>query len=77
MNLTKREELLIYPKKFTRFEKARIIGARAIQIELGAPVLVNVPEDVSDPTDIAAIEFEHDAIPMTIVRRLPSGERIS
>lgn len=68
--------LIIYPKEYTRFEKARVIGARAIQIELGAPVLIDVPEDLSDPIDIAALEFEHDAIPMTIVRRLPTGERI-
>jgi len=68
--------LFIYPKKYTRFEKARVIGARAIQIELGAPVLIDPPEDMSDPIDIASLEFENDAIPMTIVRRLPSGERI-
>lgn len=67
----------IYPKEYTRFEKARVIGARAIQIELGAPVLIDVPEEMSDPIDIANMEFENDAIPMTIVRRLPSGERIS
>ena len=67
----------IYPKKYTRFEKARVIGARAIQIELGAPVLIDVPEDVSDPIDIATMEFEEEAIPMTIVRRMPTGERIS
>ncbi len=66
----------MYPKKYTRFEKARVIGARAIQIELGAPVLIEPPEDVSDPIDIATLEFEEDAIPMTIVRRLPNGEKV-
>lgn len=77
INLKRLEVITIYPKKYTRFEKARIIGARAIQIELGAPVLVDVPEDFSDPIDIAKLEFEKDAIPMTVVRRLPSGERVS
>lgn len=67
----------MYPKKYTRFERARVIGARAIQIELGAPVLIDIPEGVSDPIDIAKLELENDAIPMTIVRRLPTGERIS
>ncbi|KXB08056.1 DNA-directed RNA polymerase subunit K [candidate division MSBL1 archaeon SCGC-AAA382N08] len=67
----------MYPKKYTRFEKARVIGARAIQIELGAPVLIDPPEEITDSIDIASLEFENDAIPMTIVRRLPSGERIS
>lgn len=66
----------IYPKKYTRFEKARVIGARAIQIELGAPVLIDVPEGVSDPIEIANLEFEKEAIPMTVVRRLPTGEKI-
>ncbi|MBS3815586.1 MAG: DNA-directed RNA polymerase subunit K [Hadesarchaea archaeon] len=67
----------MYPKKYTRFEKARVVGARALQIEAGAPVLIDTPEDVTDPVDIALLEFEKDIIPMTIVRRLPSGERIS
>ena len=68
---------IIYPKEYTRFEKARIIGARSIQIELGAPVLIDVPDDVSDPIEIANMEFNADAIPMTVVRRLPSGKRVS
>ncbi len=71
------EVVTIYPKKYTRFEKARVIGARSIQIELGAPVLIDVPEGISDPIDIATSEFENSAIPMTVVRRLPSGERIA
>lgn len=70
------EVLSIYPKEYTRFEKARVIGARSIQIELGAPVLIDVPEEVTDPIDIATLEFENGAVPMTIVRRLPSGERV-
>jgi len=44
---------------------------------MGAPVLIKVPEGVTDPIDIALLEFEKGAIPMTIVRRLPSGERVS
>lgn len=66
----------IFPKKYTRFEKARVIGARALQIEMGAPVLVDVPENVTDAIDIALLEFEKDAIPITVVRRLP-GEKES
>lgn len=76
-NLEEVEVPLIYPKEYTRFEKARVIGARAIQIELGAPVLIDVPEKMTNPIDIANLEFENDAIPMTIVRRLPSGKRVS
>lgn len=53
---------------YTRFEKARIIGARALQISLGAPVLINVPENFIDPVDIALLEFEKGAIPITVLR---------
>lgn len=55
--------------KYTRFEKARIVGARALQISMGAPTLIKIPKDVVNPIDIAMIEFKEDAIPIT-VRRL-------
>ncbi len=54
--------------KYTRFEKARIIGARALQIAMGAPVLLRIPEDMLDPVDIAMLEFNEGVIPITIVR---------
>jgi len=54
--------------KYTRFEKARIIGARALQISLGAPVLVDYPEDMLDPIDIALLEFGEDLVPITVAR---------
>jgi len=53
---------------YTRFEKARIIGARALQISYGAPVLIDFPEDMLDPIDIAMLEYEKDLIPITVVR---------
>lgn len=61
----------IFPDKYTRFEKARIIGARALQISMGAPVLINLPEGVTNPIDIALMEFGKGGIPITVVRRLP------
>ena len=54
--------------KFTRFERARIIGARALQISLGAPILVDVPEDIIDPIEISIMEYNKGAIPMTVKR---------
>ncbi|OYT60393.1 DNA-directed RNA polymerase subunit K [Euryarchaeota archaeon ex4484_178] len=54
--------------EYTRFEKARIIGARALQISMGAPVLIHLPEDVIDPLDIAMYEFEKGIIPITVKR---------
>ncbi|MDD4308381.1 MAG: DNA-directed RNA polymerase subunit K [Thermoplasmata archaeon] len=54
--------------KYTRFEKARIIGARALQISMGAPVLLKVPDTLIDPLDIAAMEYEKGMLPITVKR---------
>jgi len=64
---------LIGPPKLTRFEKARIIGARALQIAMGAPVLVKPPKGLTSPIDIAAYELLQRVLPITIRRRLPDG----
>ena len=53
----------------TKFEKARIIGARALQIAMGAPVIMDIPSDVIDPIDIAITEFNNNVIPITIKRK--------
>jgi DNA-directed RNA polymerase subunit K len=50
----------------TKFEKARIIGARALQISMGAPVIIDVPSVMVDPVDIAILEFDNNVIPITI-----------
>jgi len=55
-------------KDYTRFEKARIIGARALQISMGAPTLIDIPKDVIFPIDIAMLEFKEEAIPITVKR---------
>ncbi|EQB72112.1 MAG: DNA-directed RNA polymerase subunit K [Thermoplasmatales archaeon A-plasma] len=53
---------------FTKFEKARIIGARALQISMGAPVIIDIPPHIMDPVDIAIMEFDNNVIPITIKR---------
>jgi len=53
---------------FTRFEKARIIGARALQISMGAPILVEFPPQMLNPVHIANLEFANDVIPITVQR---------
>lgn len=56
--------------KYTRFEKARIIGSRALQISFGAPVLAkDVPEDMLDPIDLAMLEFDQGVTPITVVKK--------
>jgi DNA-directed RNA polymerase I, II, and III subunit RPABC2 len=63
----------IGPPKLTRFERARITGARALQVSLGAPILVELPQRMSDPVDIALKELKEGVLPMTIRRTLPDG----
>ena len=55
----------------TRFEKTRIISARALQISMGAPILIKASGDIHDPKPIARAEFEKDVLPITIRRSLP------
>jgi DNA-directed RNA polymerase subunit K len=54
--------------RYTKYEKARIIGARALQIAMGAPVLIDTPEGMADPIDIALLEFEKKVTPLTVIR---------
>lgn len=58
----------------TRYEKARIVGARALQISFGAPILIEKPKDIIDPIKIAQLELKEGILPLTIRRELPSGE---
>ena len=50
-----------------------MVGARALQISMGAPILVDVPEGYSSPIDIALRELEAGILPITIRRTLPDG----
>jgi DNA-directed RNA polymerase subunit K len=51
---------------FSRYEKARIVGARALQVAYGAPVLVDT--DQTEPILIAAEEYDAGALPFTVRR---------
>ena len=55
---------------FTRFERARIIGARALQLAMGAPPLLPPKPGTVDPMDIAIREFERGVLPITVSRML-------
>lgn len=62
--------------KFTKYEIARMIGSRALQISMGAPFLLKLSDEELkklkyNPIEIAKIELEKDVIPMTIRRPLP------
>ncbi|KAJ2021324.1 DNA-directed RNA polymerases I, II, and III subunit RPABC2 [Coemansia sp. RSA 2337] len=56
----------------TKYERARILGARALQISMNAPVMVELDGD-SDPYDIALKELRAKKIPFVIRRYLPDA----
>ena len=79
-NISAQQKILIGPPKITRFEKARIVGARSLQISMGAPILLALDESLSSggtglnsPIEIALKELEVGILPMTIRRTLPDG----
>jgi len=53
-------------EKYTRYERARIVGARALQIFMGAPVYIDT--NTIDPLEIALEEMKLGAIPITVKR---------
>ena len=62
--------------KFTKYEKARILGSRALQIGMGAPFLLKLTDDDLkkigyNPVEIAKLEFEKGIIPITVKRHFP------
>ncbi|MBN2053223.1 DNA-directed RNA polymerase subunit K [Candidatus Woesearchaeota archaeon] len=66
-------------EEFTKYEKARLIGSRALQISMGAPFLIKLTpkqlEEISyNPVEIAKLELEAGVLPIT-VKRLQPHER--
>lgn len=53
-------------EKYTRYERARIVGARALQILMGAPVFIKT--ESIDPLEISLEEMDLDVIPITVRR---------
>ena len=68
------EQITIGPPTLTRFEKARIMGARALQLSLGAPPFIAIPKDARISLDISMVELEKKVIPITVRRVLPNGD---
>ena len=58
--------------KLTRFERTRLIAARALQLSLGAPVLVKTPKHAT-PIDIARKELDEKVLPLAVLREFPDG----
>lgn len=66
-------KILIGPVRLTRFEKARITGARSLQLSLGAPTLQKIPNELTDTILIAKYELDKKTLPISIRRILPNG----
>jgi DNA-directed RNA polymerase I, II, and III subunit RPABC2 len=66
-------KVMIGPLSLTRFEKARITGARSLQLSLGAPSLIAIPGGIKDSISLAVAELEVRALPISIRRILPNG----
>ena len=67
------QEILIGPKRLTRFEKARITGARSLQISYGAPLMIKENVYERSSISLAIEELEKKALPISIRRTLPNG----
>ncbi|HDI01275.1 MAG TPA: DNA-directed RNA polymerase subunit K [Candidatus Bathyarchaeota archaeon] len=67
------KEICIGPPELTKYERARIIETRTLQIAMGAPILIPPDEAPSDPILIAIMELERGILPITIRRMLPDG----
>ena len=58
----------------TKYEKTRVLGQRAKQINAGARPMIDVPQNIMDGYIIAKLELEQKKIPFIIKRPLPNGE---
>ena len=67
-------QIVTGPPILTRFEKARIMGARALQLSLGAPVFIEIPKNATTSLEIAMEELKQRVIPIVIKRTLPNGD---
>ena len=66
------DEERISPPFLTKYERARILGARALQVSKNAPLCVD-PEGETDPYKIAEKELQERKIPFVLRRYLPDG----
>ena len=70
----KNGQIVTGPPTLTRFERARIMGARALQLSLGAPVFIEIPKNATTSLEIAMEELKQKVIPIVIKRTLPNGD---
>jgi len=75
VEITNKDGLIVTgPPTLTRFEKARIMGARALQLSLGAPIFIEIPKNATTSLEIAMEELKQRVIPIVIKRTLPNED---
>ncbi|MBT4805387.1 DNA-directed RNA polymerase subunit K [Candidatus Woesearchaeota archaeon] len=66
-------------ENYTKYEKARMIGSRALQLSMGAPFLIKLSEAELEkikfnPIEIAILEFDEGVLPLTVKRPLAGAK---
>lgn len=70
----KKFRIKIGPPKLTKYERARILGSRALQLSLGAPILISIKDiETLSPLEIAKKEMEMKILPIIVRRKSPGG----
>ncbi|OIO41400.1 DNA-directed RNA polymerase subunit K [Candidatus Pacearchaeota archaeon CG10_big_fil_rev_8_21_14_0_10_31_9] len=67
---------------FTNYERARILGARALQIAMDAPLLIEISEEELEkigynPIEIAKLEFNSEVLPITVKKPMPKRKSVA
>mmetsp|Transcript_12162 Transcript_12162/g.20770 ORF Transcript_12162/g.20770 Transcript_12162/m.20770 type:complete len:97 (+) Transcript_12162:23-313(+) len=57
----------------TKYERARLLGTRALQISMNAPLAITDTQGLTDPLAIAELELKEKKIPLMVRRYLPDG----
>lgn len=80
IKIKRNEDGLIYDEKhktipiLTRYEKSKIIGLRAKQINSGGDLFIKAPSNIIDGITLAKMELKQKKIPFIIRRPLPNGK---
>lgn len=67
---------------YTNYEKARILGARALQVAMDAPLLMKISDEKLEeinynPIEIAKTEFDSEVLPITVKKPMPKRKSVA
>ncbi len=73
LGVRKAQTYITHPM-LTPFEKAKVLGTRALHLQKGAPLILDIPKDLTDLLTMAEMELEAKVLPIKLQRPLPNGE---